>query len=813
MYNLNFMEQIESGMDSLMRQKDLYMQIKTKILDLQKEGNAIADEGEKLTDENSKEYLELVEKANQIKEGINNLGKDLKAVRKRFENIKKYIIENLIENKNILEKYKNVKDDEELNKLREGLENTDINKENLDKKINELREDINLNNLSKEEINKLNKEDRKKVLNAKEQYLNNKKALEKNEKIKYIVLLGDEEPKKRLFQCESAIAYINKEFNIENIEEVLGKLEETLDIQKQMPQIKFDLKTHTYTYINERGKETEFEMFEKEDDKKYTTSVPKEYIESVQQWAKGNGLSKRQMKAIDYNVVKILQTKNPDLLNNYLEAIKEEEEPNFSIEYNFKTKGMDKEDKIDKKTLKAIKKSAKKQEKKGIATVIKNKIKGKVIGVLAALGLAGGAATAAIAAQGIDLDKGPITGEVIGESLGKDKVNDVKDKLKEKNNKKEENKNKENIDNKKEEKQATVGDYIKISEGAMLFNNPIDELRIMNGMNATEKIQIKQSSKDKLYKINKEGYYSLDGNCIEIGVGESLEEALKNKGLEKSFIEEGNSIKMYHVVADGVSQWVKAEDIEKVEIRTDKFGNPIDKTEEEKMVDEAMENYNRQKSATKQQETRSNQSVGNGQRTQNVNTGNNEGTQNVSDNKEVIIEEISNGDKSKHLESDEVSPKRPHTVITPDDGVSHKKSKDDILNKRNKDKTENNVIADDEPEVVIQDRYDDSSVISKKEFRKQYRDSVENARKNKNIVIDVDAEIIDDVEEQFDENIEYQNSVEEAEERLEMIMEEMEELAKQSKERHEMMMEALEEQIEVEEELGMQEMAEDEEER
>lgn len=727
MYNLNFMEQIENGMDSLMKQKDLYIQLRTKMLDLQKEERTIIKESRKVTDKTSKEYLDLLKKANKIRDGINNLDKDLKVVQKRFQNIKKYIIENLIENKNILEKYKNVKDDEELNKLREALGNTDINKENLDKKINELRENINLNNLSKEEINKLNKEDRKKVLNAKEQYLNNKKALEKNEKIKYIVLLGDEEPKKRLFQCESAIAYINKEFNIENIEEVLGKLEETLDIQKQMPQIKFDIKTHTYTYINERGKESEFEMFEKEDSGKYTSLVTKEYIEYVQKWAKENGLSKRQMKAIDYNVVDILQQENPDLLNNYLEAIKEDQEPNFSIEYNFKTKGMEKENKIDRKTLRTIKKSARNQEKKGIATVIKNKIKGKVIGVLAALGLAGGAATAAIAAQGIDLDKGPITGEVIGEKLGKDKINDVKDRLKEeKDNKDKENKNKE--------KQATVGDYIKISEGAMLFRNPTDELRIMNGMNANEKIQIKQSSKDKLYKINKEGYYSLNGDCVEIEVGQSLEEALEKKGLDKSFIEDGNSVKMYHAVADGISQWVKAKDVEKVEIRTDKFGNPIDKTEEEKNVDEAIENYNKQKSATKQQATKNNQTAQNKSveetKSTNINNDKNveENQQNENNNKQdVIVEDIQVNQIKQELDSE-------------------------YINTKIHDEIQNDVKDDEELEVVTEERY-------------------------------------------------------------EMMMEEMEELVKQSKERHEMIMEALEDQRIVEEEIRMNEMADDEEER
>lgn len=63
----------------------------------------------------------------------------------------------------------------------------------------------------------------------------------------------------------------------------------------------------------------------------------------------------------------------------------------------------------------------------------------------------------------------------------------------------------------------------------MLFSNPTDELRMMNGINATEKVSIKQTPEDKLYRINKEGYYSLDGNFVEINFGEDLEKALQEK--------------------------------------------------------------------------------------------------------------------------------------------------------------------------------------------------------------------------------------------------------------------------------------------
>ena len=102
MYNLNFIENIEADMDALIEYKNLYVQLKNDILKTQKEGMDIAERGEKITDENSKEYIELVEKANKIKERISDLGKSLKAVQKKFENIKRYIIENLEKNKEII---------------------------------------------------------------------------------------------------------------------------------------------------------------------------------------------------------------------------------------------------------------------------------------------------------------------------------------------------------------------------------------------------------------------------------------------------------------------------------------------------------------------------------------------------------------------------------------------------------------------------------------------------------------------------------------------------------------------------------------
>lgn len=637
MFNLNFIQELEDGKNSLMKNRDLYVQLKNKILEAQREGMAIAERGEKLTDENSKEYKELVEKANKIKERINSLGKDLKVVQKRFENIKQYIIKSLIKNKEIIEKYKDIEDDKDLNDFRDKLKDVDINKEKLDDKINKISEQINLNSLSKEEISKMNQEKRKEVLNAKEQYLNNKKELEKLEKIKYITLLGNEEPKKRIFQYESAIAYIDKQFSIENIEGVIEKLEETLGIQKQKVQVKFDLKTHTYTFVDERGKETVFEnLFSKDEDGKYKGTLTDENIKTTKQWAKTNGLTKRQIKSIDYNVVKVIQTVRPDLLNSYLEAIKEGKEADFDIEYNFKTKGTNKDEKIDRKELRKIKILAYRQKMKGIATVIKGKTKLKIAGIMAAIGLTGFASAIAGNESNLALNQGITVDPIVGEMLNQNS---------------------------------------KISDS--------------------------------------------------------------------------------HDTKDDVSQCAKIYDVENAEIRTDKFGNPIDKTEEQKIADEAMKNYYKRKENVKQNSNVNNQENQQNQQNQQV-------MQNKSKEdhleKDVInfeeLQEDENSDKRKseidepiqrddekeydvlQEEVDDKSPQSIEDYRIPDDGVLE----EDCIERIN---DESNI------EVNIIEKYE-GDVISEDEFKKQYIHDVEkqyyNNINNKNVIIDVEDEIYDEDE-------------------------------------------------------------------
>ncbi len=602
MYNLYFMELFEKEMQTILAHKEQYMKLQAAALEVKNELDDLRKEKAKIKDTNSKEYADLLEKIKDAKLRGENLIKAGEKEEKRFENIKKYILEELRKNKEILEKYKDVEDDKTINGFKLGVKELSINKEKLEDKLLDIDSKLELNNLSKEEISKLDGKSRKEALEAREQYLNNKKEYEKYEKLKYVTLLGDEIPKKRIFQTESAIAYVEKEFKIENIEEVISKLETILDIQKQRPKIKFDAKTHTYTYIDERGKTTEIDgLFEKDENGKYKSILSEENIKSTINVAKERGLTRRQIKAIDVNIIMVLGRMNPDLRNNYFESIKEGKEADFDIEYDIRQKGVDKENKINRKSLKSIKKSAMRQKFKGMATVIKDKSKAKWAGIFTALGLstlAGGAIANKALNSGDNFAKAESV--LDGDNIRLNNVIGDIDLTKQEDSKELVEEDSKEIVEENLESEIMLGDLVKVAEGSMLFNDPTDELRMMSGLNANEKVVIKGTSEDKMYKVTKIGYYAPTGENIEIEEGENLEEALKNKNMDKSFIENESTIKMCHVVAPGIAQWVSIDDTEKVEV--DKFGNRVEKTEEEKEIEEAYENHTQQYSKTSQQQ-------------------------------------------------------------------------------------------------------------------------------------------------------------------------------------------------------------------
>ena len=332
------------------------------------------------------------------------------------------------------------------------------------------------------------------------------------------------------------------------------------------------------------------------------------------------GLTKKQAKKMDPHIYRILLLKNPELLSKYIDALKGDKEfdKGFDIEYDLRKKNQKIVNDIGFMNRARIGKKAKAHEKLGIAKVFRDKSRVKLYGILSAIGVTTLGGVGVYALNSGNESKEPTktfeqmarefeeaTGykytkasekhnegnkEQNNDEQKKDKDND-KDKEKDSTDKV----NKENSDDKQ-----YGGYYVKIEEGAILLKNPFNELRMMNGMNSEEKLQMKKSSPDKLYKVTKTEYCSISGQYVTVEDGESLEEALQKKGLDKSFIQDENTKKFVHVVADGIAQWVNVDSIEKLKIREDKFGNRIDKTDEEKAVDEAYENYMKENSRTYQ---------------------------------------------------------------------------------------------------------------------------------------------------------------------------------------------------------------------
>ncbi len=606
MYNLYFIEEIQKGMKRLLDRRDEYNQYKNEALSLKEVFDEKVKVAKQVKDKNSEQYKNLVQEINELKEKMFKIAELGEKKEKQFDKLKQYILEELKNNKNILEKYKD-SEDIVIEEFKDKVGEFDTEKRRkLEENISNLQQKLKLNNLSPEEIRQMNREEQAKVNEIREEYLNNSKKLEKYEKLKYVALLGNDLPENRIMQYEKAIEDIENEFSIENIENVISKLEQTLDIEKQKAQIKFNLESNTYTYIDERGKKHSIAEAFVEEDGVYKSILEPEDIETTKIYAKLEGLSKKQIDMIDYNLVECLMP-YPKVLDNYFETIKRGE-PVLNIEYNFE--GDNK--KFDKNTIKQLQKVAKKQEKIGIATRINknktklkniiNKTRVKVAGFFAIAGLStiAGYIGGSIHASANTLSE---TNEKTEQTSENDKLID-NSKVPSKDNKdvnKDVNKNvnKDEIQIQeqkvKEENEIKVGDYGKIPQGAMLFSDPTDWLRIKNGLNANEKVVMKGSDKDKLYKIEKEGYYSLEGEFVVLKEGQDLEEVLKEKGLDSKFIKDKDTINMYHVIADGIAQWVSADDFKKENVKVDKLGNIVGKTEEQKEIDEAMERYNKQK--------------------------------------------------------------------------------------------------------------------------------------------------------------------------------------------------------------------------
>ena len=168
--------------------------------------------------------------------------------------------------KNNVEKIKQ----EKIAKLKDELKSVEENRnseyvnisseeaEQLRNERKELQEQIKLNDVTKNEFEKMPHEEQIKVRHAKEQILNNKHKLrEIDSKLEIIDLYKGQKPLERYKEINKEIDTINREFTVENLDNLIGKWEEKENKEKidRKNSIRADLDARTEKAIENNKKE------------------------------------------------------------------------------------------------------------------------------------------------------------------------------------------------------------------------------------------------------------------------------------------------------------------------------------------------------------------------------------------------------------------------------------------------------------------------------------------------------------------------------------------------------------------------------
>lgn len=301
MYSLDFIDNIESVKEKTLEIKRNYILAEQKMTDMQPNMIGMLEQLEQINDRNSQEFKNKFEECEKAEREYSDILKVYEELEKKLESVKEYVRISLESNKEILENYKEKK-----------------------------------NNTDEERI---------------------------------IQLLGDKTAEERILQCEKAIEWLENDYSPNKFEEIYTTFEKILGIQRQKTQVKFETKTHIYTYIDELGNEIEYNFFEKDN------KLIDENLRSIIDILEEKGLTKKQIKKIDVYIASILKQNNLEMFNNYVEAIKNCEEIKFIISYDLRTDGIRKQGIITRKELNIIKKCAIRQKALGVATVVRDRSK------------------------------------------------------------------------------------------------------------------------------------------------------------------------------------------------------------------------------------------------------------------------------------------------------------------------------------------------------------------------------------------------------------------------------------------------------
>lgn len=265
-------EKIENETEFVQTENYLITEFGNEIkgLKAQKENiNVMNENNEKLL----KEIKAKEEEMKQIQDSKSVFYQDIYQEYKEKDDKFKVLISKRMSAERMLEKNIEKIKQEKIAKLKEELKSVEENRnsefvninskeaEKLRSEKKELQEQIKLNDITKVEFEKMPYEEQRKVRKAKEQILNNKHKLQEiDSKLKIVDLYKGKKPLERYKEINNEIDTINREFILENLDNLIGKWEakENKEKLEQRNSIRADLDARTEKAI-ENSKKRIFE--------------------------------------------------------------------------------------------------------------------------------------------------------------------------------------------------------------------------------------------------------------------------------------------------------------------------------------------------------------------------------------------------------------------------------------------------------------------------------------------------------------------------------------------------------------------------
>lgn len=265
-------EKIENETEFVQTENYLITEFGNEIkgLKAQKENiNVMNENNEKLL----KEIKAKEEEMKQIQDSKSVFYQDIYQEYKEKDDKFKVLISKRMSAERMLEKNIEKIKQEKIAKLKEELKSVEENRnsefvninskeaEKLRSEKKELQEQIKLNDITKVEFEKMPYEEQRKVRKAKEQILNNKHKLQEiDSKLKIVDLYKGKKPLERYKEINNEIDTINREFTLENLDNLIGKWEakENKEKLEQTNSIRADLDARTEKAI-ENSKKRIFE--------------------------------------------------------------------------------------------------------------------------------------------------------------------------------------------------------------------------------------------------------------------------------------------------------------------------------------------------------------------------------------------------------------------------------------------------------------------------------------------------------------------------------------------------------------------------